>query len=213
MIVMRPGGVNGWPPPVDRRSILLAFMTVICVQVAADLDEVAALRGRAFAARVEPATRAMGQIGRSVRGHELEAARRVLHRATRQVGAFFERHDVLLTPTLPTLPVATGALQPTRVETSVLRALGTMRAGSWLRRMGLLEKMAEKVFEQIGFTAMFNITGQPGVSLPLAWSADGLPIGMQLVARYGDEATLLRLSAQLEAAQPWADHKPAVCAG
>ncbi|HWN66331.1 MAG TPA: amidase, partial [Haliangium sp.] len=133
-------------PPVDRGSILVAFMTVICVQVAADLDEIAALRGRGFAARVEPATRAMGQIGRSVRGHELEAARRALHRATRQVGAFFERHDVLLTPTLPTLPVTTGALQPTRVETGVLRALGTMRAGSWLRRMGMLEKMAEKVF-------------------------------------------------------------------
>jgi amidase len=200
-------------PPVDREPVVLAFLLLVCVQVAADIDEIAALRGRRFAALVEPSTRAMDLIGRSARAHELETARRVLHRATRKIGAFFERHDVLLTPTLSALPLTTGALQPTRFELGLLRAIATMRAGSWLRRMGMLEKLAAKVFEYVGFTAIFNVTGQPAVSLPLAWSPGGLPIGMQFVARYGDEGTLLRLAAQLEAAQPWADRRPPVCAG
>ena len=54
------------------------------------------------------------------------------------------------------------------------------------------------------FAQPFNLTGQPAISLPLAWSADGLPIGVQLVGRRFDETTLLRISAQLEAAMPWA---------
>jgi amidase len=200
-------------PTVDREPVVLAYLLLVCVHVAADVEEIATLRGRRFAAQVEPATRAMELVGRSARAHELEAAMRVLHRATRKVGAFFERHDVLLTPTLPMLPVTTGSMQPTRFELGMLRAIGAMRAGSWLRRMGMLEKIAAKVFEYVGFTAIFNVTGQPAVSLPLAWSPEGLPIGMQFVARYGDEAMLLRLAAQLEAAQPWADRRPPVCAG
>jgi amidase len=199
-------------PAVDRMPVALAFVLLICVDVAADLDEFAAQRGRAVAGLVEPGTRAMDLIGRNARAHELEAAVRVLHRATREVAAFFERHDILLTPTLPTLPLPTGALQPTRAELGLLRTMNAMRAGSLYRRLGVLEKMASKVMEQIGFTALFNVTGQPAVSLPLAWSPDGLPIGMQLAARYGDEAMLLRLAAQLEEAQPWADRRPPVCA-
>jgi amidase len=199
-------------PAVEREPVMLAYLLLVCADVAADLDDFAAQRGRPVAALVEPATRAMDLMGRSARAHELEAARRVLYRASRTIGGFFERHDILLTPTLPAPPVLTGALAPTRVELGVLRAMSTMRAGSWLRRLGMMEKMAAKVFEHIGFTAIFNVTGQPAMSLPLAWSPDGLPIGMQLIARYGDEAMLLRLAAQIEDAQPWADRSPPVCA-
>jgi amidase len=56
----------------------------------------------------------------------------------------------------------------------------------------------------------FNITGQPAMMLPLSWTEEGVPIAVQLVARYGDEATLFRLGAQLEKSRPWFDRKPAV---
>ena len=62
------------------------------------------------------------------------------------------------------------------------------------------------------FTLVGNATGQPGISLPLHWSDDGLPIGVQFLGRYGDEATLLQLAGQLERAHPWAHRRPALAA-
>jgi amidase len=63
------------------------------------------------------------------------------------------------------------------------------------------------------YTAPFNITGQPAISLPLHWSESGLPVGVQLVAGYGREDVLFRVAAQLEEAAPWSDRRPAVWAG
>ena len=67
----------------------------------------------------------------------------------------------------------------------------------------MLEQTAAKVFEFIPWTPVINATGQPAMSVPLAWNEAGLPIGIHFVGRYGDEATLYRLAAQLEQAQPW----------
>lgn len=72
---------------------------------------------------------------------------------------------------------------------------------------------SRKIFSFAPFTPLFNVTGQPAISLPLCMSALGLPIGLQLVARYGQEATLFRLAAALEVALPWAGRKPPVCVG
>ena len=70
----------------------------------------------------------------------------------------------------------------------------------------------DKVEVEDGFTSLFNAAGNPAASLPLHWSRQGLPVGVQLVTRFGDEATLLRLSAQIEAAKPWRDRRPPVVA-
>jgi amidase len=69
-----------------------------------------------------------------------------------------------------------------------------------------------RLAQTMPFTAQFNVTGQPAISLPLHWSSDGLPIGIQFVARYGDESTLIRLATQLEEAAPWDDRQPPVFA-
>jgi len=72
----------------------------------------------------------------------------------------------------------------------------------------LARRLLKKPLTFIPYTPLFNVTGQPAMSLPLHWNAAGLPIGMQFVARMGEEATLFRLAGQLEQAQPWFDRAP-----
>jgi amidase len=67
-----------------------------------------------------------------------------------------------------------------------------------------------QVFDYVPFTPLFNTTGQPAISLPLHWSANGLPIGVQIAARFADEATLIRLASQLEQAKPWSAKRPPI---
>jgi Asp-tRNA(Asn)/Glu-tRNA(Gln) amidotransferase A subunit family amidase len=64
------------------------------------------------------------------------------------------------------------------------------------------------VNRSIGFTSLFNASGHPAASLPLHWSAQGLPVGVQIAAPFGDEATIFRLAAQIETTRPWKDHRP-----
>ena len=198
-------------PSLDRDEFLHAFLLMVCAQSAADLVDAEAATGkRASPANVEIATWALALLGRSYRASDLAQARRVLERTARSVGRWFDGYEVdaLLTPTLTAPPFVTGALQPPAHERAALQALGRMRAGAVLRLAGALDKAAERVFAWIANPPLFNITGQPAMSVPLAWTATGLPIGMHFAARFGDEATLFRLGGQLERARSWFAARP-----
>jgi amidase len=116
--------------------------------------------------------------------------------------------DVLLTPTLASPAPPVGALQPTAAEQRQLALMGGLNQPWLLRAAGALQQMAGKVFDFIPYTPPFNVTGQPAMSLPLHWSDEGLPVGVQVVGRFGDEATLFRLAGQLERALPWEARRP-----
>ena len=116
------------------------------------------------------------------------------NRVSRAVGAFFTEYDLLVTPTLGQQPAPHGTLQYDNPD-------HTTR--SWL----------QSLFDYGPFTVVFNISGQPAISLPLAQSESGLPIGVQFVAPYGREDLLFRIAAQLERAMPWCDRTPSVFAG
>lgn len=133
------------------------------------------------------------EYGRRITALDLYAAQRTCNFISRSVGAFFHDYDVLVTPTVAMPPPLLGYLNQNDPS---LDAFG------WLH----------KVFTVVPFTPLFNVTGQPAMSLPLAQSSEGLPMGVQFVARYGDEATLFRLAAQLEQALPWASRRPRVVA-
>jgi amidase len=127
---------------------------------------------------------------------------------TRTIGEYFTKYDLAMTPTMAYPPARLGefAVKPAeRVGLAVLRA-GAPK--TILRRIML--EMAGRIFEKTANTMLFNMTGQPAMSVPLFWNGEKLPIGIQLAARYGEEATLLQLASQLEQARPWMHRQPPV---
>lgn len=141
---------------------------------------------------VEPGTWALAEAGRSEHAGRLVDHLKWAGRFTREVDDWWEDgFDVLVTPTLATPPPPLGWLADDSVDP--------------------LEGI-ERIMSMIAYTPAFNITGQPAISLPLHWTADGLPVGVQFVARLGREDVLLRLAAELERARPWCDRRPPVSA-
>ncbi len=136
---------------------------------------------------VEPGTWLVSSIGASKDALAYVRALRTIHRLGRELARFLERYDVLLTPTLAVPPVALGVL-----------SLSNPNPGESVRTL----------FQTVGFTQLANATGNPAMSVPLFWDADGLPIGSHFIGRMDDEATLFRLAAQLEQARPWFERRP-----
>ena len=170
-----------------------AFMTVFAAGDIATMEGLAILMGKQATEKdVEPLTWAMVGLAHSATASQYLLSITVLQRFSRDIARFFLDYDVLLTPTLAEPPLPLGTLESP--PDSPL--YGIIRAGSY-----------------VPFTPLCNITGQPAMSMPLYWNGDGLPIGSQFVGRFGDEATLFRLAAQLEAAHPWANRHPPVWAG
>lgn len=136
--------------------------------------------------RLTPLTRWLRERGREQRGAELMGSLAFLRILSRAAVAASAPYDVVLTPTLAQLPAPVGGLRDDADPAADFEA--------------------QKRFTP--FTATYNVTGQPALSLPLHWTEAGLPVGVQLVGRPGDEATLLSLGAQLEVAAPWAHRHP-----
>lgn len=138
---------------------------------------------------LEPVNQALIEFGRTVDAPTFESANRRIMKASRDLVAFFADYDVLVTPTVAGPPPVIGSYRdPDNPIAEFLNAASL-----------------------VPFTPPWNTTGQPAVSVPLHSDEQGLPVGVQLVGRPGDEATLIRISAQLEEAQPWADRRPPVC--
>ncbi len=171
-----------------------SFLTKWAAGQASSLDQLAMIVGREVTADdVEPLTWVLAEIGR-----ERSAARYLTDHgkhqlAARGIAAWFEGgYDLLLTPTMAEPPVPLGTFD--------------QRAGDPL-------DVFRRAVPSGAFTAIFNATGQPAISLPLHWTEDGLPVGVQLVAAFGREDLLIDVAAQLESAQPWIDRRPPVFAG
>jgi len=136
---------------------------------------------------IEPLTRALAERGATVSAPDYIRALQSMHRESRKIAAFFERHDLWLTPTLGQLPPKVGAFDSDLTDVD-----------EWMDRlMGFLP-----------FTWIFNLTGQPAMSVPFAISAEGLPVGVHFAARTGDEASLFALAGQIERARPWRHLRP-----
>ena len=199
--------------PIDQDAIAKAFMAIVCVETQATIEEAEILLGsKASFGDFEDVTWVIDLLGRQYRGAEYSKALNQMQRTGRQVGQFFSEYDILLTPTLAMPPLVTGALKLKGFQAVAMRLLARLKAGIMISKLTNVDALAEQFFSFMPYMPLFNITGQPAMSVPLCWNDEGLPIGMQFVGRYGDEATLFRLAGQLEQARPWADRKPPICA-
>jgi amidase len=200
-------------PQIDGKAFARAFLTIVCVETRSQIEDYEVLlRRKASFNDFEPSTWALGLLGRQCRAPDFSRSINLVQRVSRQIGEFFEKYDVMLTPTLAMPPVVTGALQPKGIRAVAMKILGSINAGGVINTLSGIDTLAEQVFEFMPYTPLFNATGQPAMSVPLYWSDKGLPIGMQFVGRYGDEATLFRLAGQLEKAMPWSGRIPPICA-
>ncbi len=178
-------------PDVDGASIVPTFLTLASANTVVNLAGHPTAGRAARADEVERITWLTAKMGEKIGAADYVRATQSAHRLGRQMAAFHEQWDVLLTPGLASPAVKLG----------------------WLdMMMDDVDEYWRRVFEFSPFTVWFNLTGQPGLMLPLGQSQDGLPLAVQLVARFGDEATLIRLGSQLEAARPWFNRKPTLAA-
>jgi amidase len=182
-----------FPPALADAEIAMGVITFFGTSVAAGLDHWSERTGREItAADVEAPTWALAEMGRAITGAQFWLARDQVNRHTRRVARWWaEGFDLLLTPTLGEPPPPLGHFAGTAENPLE----GLMRGAMFAL-----------------FTAPFNATGQPAISLPLGRSAAGLPVGVQLVAAWGREDVLIRIAAQLEQAQPWIDARPPLSA-
>jgi len=173
-------------PAVDWACLDKAFFVVMAVQT------LRVMRLRAGARPFgpddfEPVTWAMAEAGKSFSGTDYLEAIQTFHRIGRETAPFFRQHDLLLTPALATLPPRLGFLSTETAD---------------------LQGYLQRTFAFAPFTRLFNVTGQPAMSVPLVWTEAGLPVGIQLAGRVGEEGLLFRLAGQLERARPWSGRDP-----
>jgi amidase len=179
-------------PLLNRELVTQSFMVLWSAGCAWTMDGLGLVTGRPItAANVEPLTWALYEMGRKQSASTYLLSLSFLQRVARDIGRFFLKYDVWLTPTLSEPPVL----------------LGTFDSPQENPLQGL--RRAEQF---VPFTPICNATGQPAMSVPLYWNAEGLPVGVHFIGRFGDEATLFRLAAQIESARPWAGRKPPISA-
>jgi len=175
-------------PEFDVAQFREASRILVAANVYASLSARAKALGKTLEKTdAEPLTWGLAELGIKYTAADYAGAITTIHRVGRVVARFFQQYDILLTPTMCSPPWPLGVL-----------SLSSKDSDAYLTAVN----------RSIAFTSLFNAAGNPAMSVPLHWSASGLPLGIQFVAPFGDEATLFRLAAQLEQAKPWKDKRP-----
>ncbi len=178
--------------PGNFQMMAMAVNTLVSSSIAELLDREGERRGAPIREdEVERLTWASYQAGRAMTGAQSSAALQSLHLFGRTLSSVFEKYDVILLSTLGRLPVPLGWMDTNAAD---------------------LTPYGERIYSFMPNTQPFNAAGLPAMSVPLAWSDEGLPIGLQFAAAHGNEALLFRLAGQLEKAQPWTVRRPALTA-
>jgi amidase len=179
---------DAYPDALDEPDLGEYTSIAVAASVATDLEAMGRDAGAVVGENdVEPTTWAMAERGRALSATEYLASVAALHAYGRRLRSWWREntseagYDILITPTMSEPAPQIGSLKGADIE---------------------------RIIHLVPYTMPYNVSGQPAIGLPLHWSADGLPVGIQLVARYGAEDLLVRLASQIEEAQPWSTRRP-----
>ncbi|MBI2691317.1 MAG: amidase [Solirubrobacterales bacterium] len=195
-------------PPYDDKALAADFLTIWFAQVAGAIalaKEETGAKNTDF----EADTLAMAELGRS--NGVIEAAKAMAHNIdyVRAISNFHENYDYFLTPTISRKPVKIGELDTAPALQKGARFIHAARGGKLLLKTGIVEEMIVDNLGWVPYTQMANLTGRPAINVPVYWTDDGMPLGVQFNGRLGSDGALLQLAAQLEEAKPWAQRHPA----
>jgi amidase len=177
-----------WPDDLFNLNVRRSFSMMICADTENTFRAFERILGRPIADdEIEPRNAAYRRTAKNLDAVTYVHNKNRVGAWSRRIAAWFTDHDLLVTPTLGAPPPPLGWF--TEVDEATER---------------------KRILHFSPYTAQFNMTGQPAISLPLHWTPDGLPVGVHIVAPYGREDLLIRVASQLERAQPWADRHPPV---
>ncbi len=203
--------VNEIPLPYKKELLTEILYTMVLGETSATIDYLGEVNNKKPRVKdFEPNTWLLYKLGKLFSARDYALAKLKWNETTRKMGILGEKYDALLTPTLGMKPFKIGSLQNNKIEDGALRTLNALGLTSLIKGTGIIEKTATKIFSWIPYAPLANITGQPSMTVPLHWSKENLPVGVMFTGRLNDEATLFRLAAQLEKAQPWFDKVPTI---
>lgn len=199
-------------PQIDGDALARSYLHLYFGQIPAAVERAKALGAKE--GDLELMNRILVTLGEHVSARRLTTELNRWNDFARALGDYHQCYDVFLTPTLAAPPVKHGTGDPSSFEQGMLGFLQGTGILGVLARLGLLDKTVDRIatdnLRAVPFTQLSNLTGTPSMSVPLYWTPDGLPLGVQFVGPFGSEDKLLQLAHQLELAQPWFDRLPAI---
>ena len=196
-------------PQIDGLQLAKDFIVMWFAQCAATVREIKTRTGCGNEG-FELDTLAMAAFGEASRASEYVQGYWRWGEYTRQLGEFHQKYDLYMTPTLahPAPRVGQIATPPWQhIAMKILMALGLSRVSL---KTVMIDQMVQENLKWVPFTQLGNLTGVPGMSVPLHWTPDGLPLGVHFLAPHGGEGLLFQLAGQLEQARPWKDKWPSL---
>jgi amidase len=194
-------------PSWDDHQLAHDFLTVWFVQQAIEVARIKSELG-AKDDGFEQDTRLMAALGRAVSGVEVQAAQERRHDHIAGLARLHASHDLLMTPTLGEPPIRVRSLELPAIMRKAADGILRTHTTRILQLTGIADDIIDRNLGWVPYTQLANITGRPAISLPLHWTPEGLPLGVQFVAPLSGEKLLLRLARQLELAAPWAQRRP-----
>ena len=197
--------------PYDGLALARAYFILYFGEVAVEVDALATELGRPLKKHdIELSTRTLSLLGHAFSAKEFAMARKYWHQLSVAMGTLHQTFDLYLTPTIAELPPKIGSNKPQVFEKILMQIINALRAGRLLKALGVVDKLASDNMAKMPFTQVANMTGQPAMSVPIHWTAENIPVGVQFIAANGREDLLFQLAAQLERAMPWGNRRPVI---